>query len=264
MKVQVGLVLVVGLLVGADEPTKKDKEILAKEELKKFQGEWVPVAMEVNGKPAPEQALKGLRVTLKGNRATFQQRDKTSQGTFTIDPTTRPKQIGATGQEGGREVKTIGIYEFDGDKLRICYTPVGGPRPTEFSSKRGTEKQPIFLDVLQRAQDQGDKNDKALVPVEGRVTLDGKPLANATVVFVPVDKGGQRATGTTDQDGKYKLTTLGKKAGVRPGRYKVVISKKEGGKVVVPDKYGSEKATLLRIEVPPDGSSNVDFLLVSR
>ncbi len=63
------------------------------------------------------------------------------------------------------------------------------------------------------------------VPVKGTVkTKDGKPLANVMVEFVP-DGGGQTATGTTDENGNYTLTTPGVGEGAVPGTYKVVLSK---------------------------------------
>ena len=60
-------------------------------------------------------------------------------------------------------------------------------------------------------------------PVEGVVTLDGKPLAGATVQFVPQGKG-KDATGETDKNGQFAMSTLKPRDGVRPGTYKVVIS----------------------------------------
>lgn len=43
--------------------------------------------------------------------------------------------------------------------------------------------------------------------VGGVVTLDGKPLPNAVVTFVP-KAGGPSATGMTDAEGKYQLMTV--------------------------------------------------------
>ena len=46
--------------------------------------------------------------------------------------------------------------------------------------------------------------------VEGVVTLDGQPVAEATVTFQPVTEGqGVSATGITDENGVYKLTAVG-------------------------------------------------------
>ena len=42
-----------------------------------------------------------------------------------------------------------------------------------------------------------------IASVSGRITMDGKPLANATVVFIP--ENGRPAGARTDADGKYVL-----------------------------------------------------------
>jgi hypothetical protein len=45
--------------------------------------------------------------------------------------------------------------------------------------------------------------------VEGVVTLDGEPLAGATVTFVPKGPEGMSATGLSDEQGKYTLNPVG-------------------------------------------------------
>jgi hypothetical protein len=60
--------------------------------------------------------------------------------------------------------------------------------------------------------------------VTGTVTLDGQPVGDAVVVFNP-DGGGQVATGLTDSGGKFKMGTLKKGDGVRPGKYRVTVTK---------------------------------------
>ena len=62
-----------------------------------------------------------------------------------------------------------------------------------------------------------------LTPVEGVVTLDGKPLSGTTVSFMPTGEG-RPATGQTDADGKFRLTTFTTYDGALPGEYKVVIT----------------------------------------
>ena len=61
-------------------------------------------------------------------------------------------------------------------------------------------------------------------PVSGVVTLDGKPVAQANVVFVP-DGSGQAAAGITDEAGKYTLTTTNPQDGAVVGKYKVMVTK---------------------------------------
>src|SRR5690349_2430461 len=44
-------------------------------------------------------------------------------------------------------------------------------------------------------------------PVEGRVLVDGKPVAGASIQFVPQGKG-RDATGETDKDGQFVMSTF--------------------------------------------------------
>jgi hypothetical protein len=60
------------------------------------------------------------------------------------------------------------------------------------------------------------------VKVEGVVTLDGQPLSGATVTFAPAE-GGRPASGRTDADGSFRLTTFRSDDGALPGEYKVII-----------------------------------------
>jgi hypothetical protein len=71
--------------------------------------------------------------------------------------------------------------------------------------------------------------------VQGTVTLDGEPVAGATVTFVPVNEGqGMSATGVTDAQGKYTLNPVGggqlaaeAGAGTLAGEYYVGVLKSE-------------------------------------
>ena len=64
-----------------------------------------------------------------------------------------------------------------------------------------------------------------LVPVSGVVTLDGKPVAEATVMFSP-EAGGVPAVGLTDAAGRFQLTTNGKE-GALVGTHQVMVTKME-------------------------------------
>jgi hypothetical protein len=65
-------------------------------------------------------------------------------------------------------------------------------------------------------------NPKALVPVKGVVTINGKPRATVVVTFLP-PSGPAVGSAETDQDGKYELSSMGG-PGVLPGEYKVGLS----------------------------------------
>lgn len=66
-----------------------------------------------------------------------------------------------------------------------------------------------------------------LVPVAGVVSLDGQPLAHATVSFAPQGAtGGHGGSGRTDSSGRYQVTTPYGKKGLEEGAYKVAISRR--------------------------------------
>ena len=132
--------------------------------------------------------------------------------------------------------------------------------------------------------------------VEGVVTLDGKPVAGATVTFVPVNEGqGMSATGLTDAQGKYTLNPVGggqlaaeAGAGTLAGEYYVGVLKSEmetplteeeaeeqGGEYVessgessakvthiVPQKYNNPRKSGLKVTVG-EGENSIPIELSS-
>lgn len=59
--------------------------------------------------------------------------------------------------------------------------------------------------------------------VSGKVTLDGQPLANATVVFSPKTAASQ-SIAVTDANGEYSLLYAAKIRGAEPGEHRVAVS----------------------------------------
>ena len=64
-----------------------------------------------------------------------------------------------------------------------------------------------------------------LAAVHGAVTLDGVPLAGATVTFARQDGGGRSASAVTSDSGEYQLRYLPGYSGAIPGEYNVTIRK---------------------------------------
>lgn len=61
------------------------------------------------------------------------------------------------------------------------------------------------------------------VKVSGKVTIEGKPLANARVCATLPSGGGRPAFGETDSGGNFTMTTVSPGDGVVPGKYKVTV-----------------------------------------
>jgi hypothetical protein len=69
--------------------------------------------------------------------------------------------------------------------------------------------------------------------VTGQVTMDGKPLPNAMVTFVP-NEGGATATGVTDANGNYKLISLDR-TGALIGSHTVSITTVKKAEEALPE-----------------------------
>ena len=103
--------------------------------------------------------------------------------------------------------------------------------------------------------------------VSGVITLDGQPLADATVMFQPTT--GRASVATTDSAGKYSLLYLDGVPGALLGTHKVIIRTEIPGedgqppvaKEKLPKKY--HDTTELTAEVKP-GANKFDYDLKSQ
>jgi uncharacterized protein (TIGR03067 family) len=93
----------------------------------------------MDGKERPPEELKGMTITFTGDKWAVRQGDKVVQaGTHKFDPSKKPAQVDAMVTEGeGKGGTMIGIYEFKGDTMRVCFDLKGKDRPTSFTAKEG-------------------------------------------------------------------------------------------------------------------------------
>jgi hypothetical protein len=109
-------------------------------------------------------------------------------------------------------------------------------------------------------------------PVSGRITLNGKPLAKASVTFAPVATKGEQepgpsSAGITDENGRYSLTLIGQSGrGAMIGKHKVMIALQQEIDTAddtpvklkqLPLKYNGQ--TTLEFDVPAGGTDKADF-----
>lgn len=99
------------------------------------------------------------------------------------------------------------------------------------------------------------------VPVTGKVMYQGKPLAHASIMFVPdLDTIGPGAGGFTDASGTFTVQTrwAGQimREGAIPGRYKVAVSRfvKPDGTVWEPNPEEGPASSGAMEEIPPQYS----------
>jgi hypothetical protein len=122
---------------------------------------------------------------------------------------------------------------------------------------------------------------RKIAPVSGRVTLNGKPVANALVAFNPIpqegtSEAGPGSVGTTNDQGEFTLIVSSNRKGALVGKHRVAISamNPQAGESdarvprgrrplvnTIPSRY-NEKSELT-FEVPPGGTDQANFPLES-
>lgn len=122
----------------------------------------------------------------------------------------------------------------------------------------------------------GGGDDKPREPVSGTVTLDGQPLPEGVIHFLPAGGAGEAIASATGkiENGRFSIP---REQGPVPGSYKVSIGhtdqpegrvkidlkkiakKAAGAKELIPAKYNSQ--TTLKAEIPKGGKSDLNFPL---
>src|SRR5438128_2163613 len=129
MRCVILIVTALALLLGFSKP----QENSAVNELARLQGNWNFVSLEAEGMKFPAQMFKGAKIIIKGDTFTSITREATYSGTVKVDTTKKPKTIDLIFTEGPEKGKTsLGIYDLDGDSLKICLGLAGRDRPEEY------------------------------------------------------------------------------------------------------------------------------------
>jgi uncharacterized protein (TIGR03067 family) len=193
MRAKLLIIATAGLLCAADA-----KDDAVKKDMEKLQGRWLMVSSMRDGMAMPAEIVKTYSRIVKGNDYTVvaesEENLRVIKGTIKLDPTKKPKAIDATRTEGPDKGKPmLGIYEFDGDKQKVCFAPVGKERPTEFVSKPGTEH---VLTIWKRADDKNPKEPKSTGRAEsstGNTVEKSAVLANGKSLRQIVDECNRKS-----------------------------------------------------------------------
>lgn len=113
-------------------------------QLDKFQGTWVLVSGERDGKKISDDHVNNSKITYKGNQGELTTPHQHNETIFfeivKIDPDKSPKEFHLVRKSGPSAGKTIvGIYEFDGnDQFKFAFDPSATTTPKDFVSKEGS------------------------------------------------------------------------------------------------------------------------------
>jgi uncharacterized protein (TIGR03067 family) len=116
----------------------------AAEQLEKMEGAWSVASAQEEGKEQTDEKSKKLSIVIKGDTLSFvfKGQPKTLDMKLKLDPSAKPATVDliSTIREGQ---VAQGIYELQGEGLKICWARNGKARPEGFSTKPGDDR--IFL-----------------------------------------------------------------------------------------------------------------------
>lgn len=159
---------------------------------------------------------------------------------------------------------------------RFPFDPAMDCQPSHWLTGERRISRPLFLALslvvtVALISTQGCRR-SARCHVTGRVTLDGQPVADALISFMPLDPGGVSAVGQTDDDGTYDVQKSSDGTSLLRGRYAVRISTFLEGNTDVdppikarPERIPAEYnvSSQLIVDLKP-GANTCDFPLSTR
>jgi uncharacterized protein (TIGR03067 family) len=120
-------------------PTSKDSQTADQKDQKGLPGTWKVVSIGGNGKTMSLDRVADMKVTISGQQYTTTKSGKiVEQATLATDPSKKPKTIDLVITQGESKGQTLlGIYDIEGDTLRISFAEPGKVRPTEYTNRAG-------------------------------------------------------------------------------------------------------------------------------
>lgn len=127
--------------LAAGEPVKG---AIDNTELQKFQGTWMLVAAEMDGKKVRDNHVKKSRITFSGTTVELttphQHKGKIVSTMLRLDTSKHPKEMQWVRSAGPNAGKTMtAIYAFEGpDQYKVSFDPTMKEMPKQFGTKAGS------------------------------------------------------------------------------------------------------------------------------
>ncbi len=218
---------------------------------------WIDKDLEKNGWAAFEKLLDGRKVTaFCGHVHRYQKFTRNGNAYY---------QLATTG--GGSRMRGVEYGEFDhiawvtmkADGPRIANVMLDGILPEDLKVPESEE--PGVTRKLPK-----------VLAAKGTITMDGKPVAGATVTFwrkqtMPMERWQPVADAWADKDGKFVPSTAAGFDGLPEGEYAVTVFLTKSGKYydgeiaeksLLPAKYADAKTTPLKIAFDGKGDILID------
>jgi uncharacterized protein (TIGR03067 family) len=122
------------LLVATPAPAEES----SKTDLESLRGTWSIARAIHDGHVSSPEKTKSVKLTFAADKFTVHG-EKGMESVFKLNPSKKPCEIDVTPGSGPDKGMTLkGIYDLNGDELKLCIAKPGRDRPTEFTSKENT------------------------------------------------------------------------------------------------------------------------------
>lgn len=131
----------------AKTTAKKDAPAAdAKADRAKLQGVWEFTKLVSDGIEVAEAGITKMTITIKDDKLTRKDGEDEDEFTFALDVAKKPKFLDLTPTSDERkDKKQQGIYDVEGDTLKLGVASPGKARPKEFDSKPETDHEFLVL-----------------------------------------------------------------------------------------------------------------------
>jgi uncharacterized protein (TIGR03067 family) len=108
-------------------------------DLQTLQGTWRPVSMLQDGTQLPDERIGKTRLTIQGEKFTFDTGTDSHGGLYRIDPAKEPKELNIVIERGDEKGKVyLVIYKFEDGKMIQCMEVSNQHRPAKFTGEAGS------------------------------------------------------------------------------------------------------------------------------
>ena len=187
-------VLLTTTLLAAEEdrPKRSDNELI--------QGTWKVVALEADGKKAPEDAFKQKRFLIEGDKIATTGKPE-DLAPYRLDATAKPRALDLPGSVEGQFAKAI--YEVKGNTFKLCFSQSTKlDRPKDFDTV-GTR---YFCFTLKRVADVDGSWQRTVKDEEGKSNRIVKQHEAGKTTLSVYDEAGKLVH---QHQSKYKLSESG-------------------------------------------------------
>ncbi|HSQ57587.1 MAG TPA: metallophosphoesterase [Gemmata sp.] len=217
---------------------------------------WTAKDLEKNGWGPVEKMLTGRKYNVFcGHVHRYQPFDRNGTQYF---------QLATTG--GGSRLRGLEYGEFD----HVCWITMKKDAPV-ITQVMLDGILPADLKVPESDEEGVPVKRKPTHPVEGKLLVDGQPLAGATVTLYTYNPKSERynsvCDGRTDANGRFQVTTYFRFDGAPAGEYTVTVIKRDkpaapgaAAKNLLPEKYSTPATTPLKVTVK-EGANDLSLEL---